>query len=196
MTTSLDMTAADMQVAGEPQAAGEPKATGEPKVQGPPTLSSFAHVSLPCRNLEEGMRFYVHVLGGELMFNVGDYAAIRIAGVQFGLGTEGCTFVEPRMEYPHVAFHVEAAEMMHMRRWLTRCGIPVSNLWTRTGVEALMFFRDPSKNLIELYCKTGMPGADRFPRGNARGGDAVNTEAIYYTEWSLPPEHPQAARKA
>ena len=31
------------------------------------------------------------------------------------------------------------------------------------GVEALMFFRDPSGNLIELYCEKGFKGADKLP---------------------------------
>jgi hypothetical protein len=34
------------------------------RLSGPPTFDSLAHVSLPCRDLDEGKRFYVGVLGG------------------------------------------------------------------------------------------------------------------------------------
>jgi len=156
------------------------------EVRGPVELTSFAHVSLPCRDLEEGIRFYTRVLGGKLMFSVPGYGAINIAGVQFGLGTDGCSFIAPAKEYPHIAFYVSPDQMIHMRRWLTRCGIPISDLWTRTGAEALMFFRDPSNNLIELYCRSGFEGAADLPRGDARRSDAADVEGLYYTQWSLP----------
>jgi catechol 2,3-dioxygenase-like lactoylglutathione lyase family enzyme len=155
-------------------------------VHGPPPLTRFAHVSLPTRDLDEGVKFYTQVLGGKLMFQVPTYAAVEIAGIQFGLGTDGCSFVQPQMEYPHIAFYVSAGEMMRMRKWLTLCRVPMSNLWTRTGVEALMFFRDPSANLIELLCRSGVEGADKLPRGNARGGDAIEIDRLYYSEWSVP----------
>jgi catechol 2,3-dioxygenase-like lactoylglutathione lyase family enzyme len=155
-------------------------------VRSPPVLNTFAHVSLPTLNLEEGVRFYTQVLGGQLMFKVPAYAAINIAGIQFGLGSDGCSFVQPRMEYPHIAFYVTADEMLRMRKWLTLCRVPISNLWTRKGVEALMFFRDPSANLIELLCRSGVEGADNLPRGNARAGDALDTESLYYTDWTVP----------
>ena len=57
-----------------------------------------------------------------------------------------------------------------MKEWLTACGIPTSDLWTRLGVEALMFFLDPSRNVIELFCTEGYEGAADLPRGPARGG--------------------------
>ena len=34
------------------------------KKLGPPTFAAFDHVSLPCRDLEEGKRFYAEVMGG------------------------------------------------------------------------------------------------------------------------------------
>ena len=74
-----------------------------------------------------------------------------------------------------------------MKEWLTRCGVPTSNYWTRSGVEALMFCRDPSGNMIEFYCERGVAGADKFPRGPARGhGTAVDIDKLRYTSWKLP----------
>ena len=74
-----------------------------------------------------------------------------------------------------------------MKEWLARCGIPTSNYWTRSGVEALMFFRDPSGNVIELYCREGFEGAADLPHGPPRGhGTAVDIDALVYDDWRLP----------
>ena len=155
-------------------------------IDGPPALTEFAHVSVPCRDLEEGKRFYMGVLGGTMRVSEAAFASFRIGNVDIGIGTEGCTFITPGAEYPHMAFFVDAASMLQMRTWLARCGIPMSHLWTRGGVEALMFFRDPSGNVIELFCKSGIDAGD-FPRGPARGhGTAVDIDALRYDRWQLP----------
>jgi len=151
-----------------------------------PNLKQFAHLSLPCRNLEEGKRFYVEVLGGKAVTEMPDYVAVELAGIRIGLGTVGCSFIKPRAEYPHMAFYLDAKEMLQTRRWLAACRVPVTRLWTRTGVEGLCFFRDPSANLIELFCKSGLSDADEFPRGDANSGDATDIESLYYDDWSVP----------
>jgi catechol 2,3-dioxygenase-like lactoylglutathione lyase family enzyme len=157
------------------------------RAQGPPKLTHFAHVSLPCRDIEEGKRFYSRVLGGLMRVDEPAFAAFELGGVHIGIGSEGCTFISESAEYPHIAFFVTADEMLHMREWLERCGVPVSNMWTRKGVEALMFFRDPSGNVIELFCRSDVPGAKTFPRGPARGhGTAVNIDDLRYDSWHLP----------
>ena len=70
---------------------------------GPPKLDSLAHVSLPCRDMAEGKRFYVGVLGGTIRVDHPQFAAISLAGSEIGIGTEGCTFIQPGAEYPHIA---------------------------------------------------------------------------------------------
>ena len=41
-----------------------------------------------------------------------------------------------------------------------------------------MFFPDPSENVIELYCKSGVDGAETLPRGPSMGHDtAVGIDA-------------------
>jgi hypothetical protein len=50
-----------------------------------------------------------------------------------------------------------------------------------------MFFRDPSGNVIELYCTHGVDGAEEFPRGPSRGhGTAVDIDALTYMSWKRP----------
>lgn len=159
----------------------------EKAVSGPPKALTFAHVSMPCRDLEEGKLFYGKVLGGEMHVDTPTFASFRLGGVDVGIGNVGCTFLEPSTEYPHFAFFCGPDELVQMKEWLARCGVPSSNFWTRGGVEALMFFRDPSGNMIELYCERGFKGADQLPRGPARGhGTAVDIDKLRYSHWKLP----------
>jgi len=168
------------------------RAIDEPSSQaaqplGPVPLGKFDHVSVPCRDLDEALCFFIDVLGGELRVLTPIFAEVRLGGVNIGFGTQGTTFMQPSTEYPHVAFTVGPDELVRMKAWLAQCEIPTSNYWTRHGVEALMFFRDPSGNVFELYCREGFPGADTLPRGPAAGhGTAVDIDAIRYTTWKRP----------
>lgn len=157
------------------------------RAAGPARLRSFAHVSVPCRDLDEGKDFYGAVLGGELHVDQPTFASFRLAGVDVGIGTDGCSWIETSAEYPHFAFFIGPDELAQMKDWLGQHGIPTSNYWTRRGIEALMFFRDPSGNVIELYCESGFPGADRLPKGPPRGhGTAVDIDALRYDSWKRP----------
>ena len=165
------------------------RATGDAAKPVPrrPKLGPFAHVSVPCRDMAEGKKFYAEVLGGETRVNTPTFAAFMFGDVEVGIGDQGCTFIEPGNEYPHFAFYCDAETIVAMKRWLTACGIPTSNLWTRHGKETLMFFRDPSGNMIELYCKGGYAGAEHLPKGPPRGhGTAVNVDELRYDTWRLP----------
>jgi catechol 2,3-dioxygenase-like lactoylglutathione lyase family enzyme len=163
------------------------KPQSTPLGAGPPEFLSFSHVSVPCRDLEEGKRFYVEVMGGKLRVATPTFAAITICGIDVGIGNEGCTFLEPGAEYPHFAFFAGPEALPAMKDWLTRCGIPSSGFWTRNGVETLMFFRDPSGNMIELFCERGFAGAADLPKGPPRGhGTTVDVDALRYDSWRLP----------
>ena len=156
-------------------------------VDGPPAFSSLHHIAIPCRDLDEGVRFYRDVLGGEQMVEESAFALFELAGTLIGISTEGATRMTPGAEYPHFAFLVDAGALVGMKEWLARCGVPSSNFWTRNGIETLMFFRDPTGNVIELFCPEGYEGADDLPRGPARGhGAAIDIDALTYSEWRVP----------
>ena len=158
------------------------------RVNGPAPLDTFAHVSVPCRDLAEGKRFYGDVLGGKKVVDTPTFASFQFGSVQIGIGTVGCSWSEAKTEYPHFAFYVEPDTLTHMKDWLTQCGIPTSNLWTRYGKEALMFFRDPSGNVIEFYCRSGYKGAADLPKGGPQGQDiAVDITKLLYKSWNPPP---------
>jgi catechol 2,3-dioxygenase-like lactoylglutathione lyase family enzyme len=162
-------------------------ATKTAGITGPPKFDAFHHVSIPCRDLEEGIRFYTEVMGGRVRVKEPFFASIQVSDAAIGIGAEGCSYVERSAEYPHFAFHAGGEELLQMKDWLKRCGIPSTIFWTRMGVEALMFFRDPSGNLIEVYCEKGFKGAQDLPRGPARGhGRTVNVDELYYDKWQVP----------
>ena len=153
-----------------------------------PSLKDFSHLSLPCRDMDEAIAFYCGVMGGQLVLETPSFSIFRISGVDIGVGSVGVSFLEGDAEYPHQAFFCGPTEMIEWRSWLAGFGVPTSAVWTRTGVEALMFFRDPSGNLWELFCEEGFEGANALPRGPARGhGTAVDIDALRYDSWKMPP---------
>ena len=154
----------------------------------PPALRELSHLSLPCRDLEEAVLFYCIVLGGHLVVESDEYALFRICGIDVGVGSAGVSFPGKDAEYPHQAFFCGPAEMVEWRDWLAEFDVPTSPIWTRGGVEALMFFRDPSGNVWELFCERGFESASELPRGAARGhGATVDIEALRYDRWKRPP---------
>lgn len=153
----------------------------------PPAFSSIHHIAVPCRDLEEGIAFYRDVLGGQQKVQEDAFALFELAGTHIGISTAGASAMEPGTEYPHFAFVVDAATLTGTKDWLAKFGIPSSNYWTRNGIETLMFFRDPTGNVIELFCAEGYEGARDLPRGPARGhGVAIDIDAIRYDEWKRP----------
>ncbi|HKP80041.1 MAG TPA: VOC family protein [Phenylobacterium sp.] len=152
-----------------------------------PPLQDFSHLSLPCRDMEEAILFYCIVLGGHLVAESPLYSLFRICGVDIGVGSVGVSFLGESAEYPHQAFFCGPTELLEWRDWLASFDVPTSPIWTRTGVEALMFFRDPSGNAWELFCQEGFDTAE-LPRGPARGhGTTVDIDALRYDRWKMPP---------
>ena len=139
------------------------------EVTGPPKFDFFDHVSLPCRDLDETRRFWTSVMGGELTVDDGAFAQVNLAGTKIGFSSVGTTFMGEGAEYPHIAFNVGPDALVRMKAWLTACCIPTSDFWTRKGLEALMFFLDPSGNVIEMYCERGYEHAAGLTAGRRAG---------------------------
>ena len=60
--------------------------------------------------------------------------------------------------------------------------IPTSEIWSRNGSDAAIYFRDPSGNLWELYCESCLKGAVR--RGVSAGSDyAPSVKSLNYAKW-------------
>jgi hypothetical protein len=55
--------------------------------------------------------------------------------------------------------------------------------WTRDGKKGLMYFRDPSGNLLEIYCRGDFPAASTFPPGIKQGGSCNTDTAGLYYDW-------------
>lgn len=145
-----------------------------------PRFTGFAHASLYCRDLEQAKRFYTQVLGGELIHNVDGFAEVRVAGVIIGLTIRPGTTTAREAEYPHYAFFAESDDFLPMVAWLRANGVMTSEPWTRDGVKGLLYFRDPSGNLLEMYCKNAAD-APGFARGRKQGGSySVDFAALHY----------------
>ena len=80
---------------------------------GPPVFNSLDHVSFPCRDLEEGKKFYMGVLGGEIIVEEPAFVLFDINGAHIGIGSVGASFMEPGIEYAHIGFDCDAESLVH-----------------------------------------------------------------------------------
>ena len=143
-----------------------------------PRFSGFSHLTIPCKDLEQSRRFFTEVLGGEVA-HPGPKLEVRIGGtlVTFSPASGGWTARDS--EYPHYAFFIEPEDFLPMKARLESYGVPTTEPWTRDYVKALMYFRDPSGNLFEMYCAQGFTG--KLRRGARAGGDyVIDFEALNY----------------
>ena len=119
-----------------------------------PRIHSFGHLSMPVRDIEQSKRFFMKVMGGEPMATSDPetFTEVRLAGAVVGLSTRGGVPTGRDVEYPHYAFHADAENFLQMIEWLKSHGVVTPGPWTRDGKKGLMYFRDPSGNLLEIYC--------------------------------------------
>ena len=143
-----------------------------------PHFSGISHVSLPCRGLEESKIFYAQVMGGELVHEIAGFVEYKIKDVIIGLAEQQDGWTGPEDEYPHYAFYIDGANFALMRNWLASHGVP--NYPYRRDKTALVYFRDPSGNLFELYCDSGYENIDSLPPAPRRGGQAIDFHGLNY----------------
>ena len=146
-----------------------------------PQFSGMSHVSLPCRDLEESKIFYAQVMGGELVHEIPGFVEYRIEDIIVGLSEQPDGWTEAEAEYPHYAFYLSGRNFELMKSWLDRHAVP--NHPYRRDDTALMYFRDPSGNLFELYCDTGYEGIESLPLAPRRGGPQIDFRSLNY-HWS------------
>lgn len=153
-----------------------------------PKFGQVHHISMPCRDVKEAISFYCELLGGELIHEQWGFCLLSLGGTYLGISTEGASWTEAENEYPHVAFMMDSESTVALRQLLADHGIPVSPAWTREGIEALMFFRDPSGNVLELFCPEGYPDAANLQKNwKAQGhGNVMDVSDTYYSEWQRP----------
>jgi catechol 2,3-dioxygenase-like lactoylglutathione lyase family enzyme len=147
-----------------------------------PRFNAFAHASLFCRDLEQAKRFFTKVIGGELIHDVDGFAEVRVAGIIIGFTTRPGRTTGRDAEFPHYAFFIEAEDFLPMVGWLRQNGVVTTEPWTRDGVKGLLYFRDPSGNLFEMYCPK-LKEAASFARGKKQGGSyTIDFGGLNY-EW-------------
>jgi catechol 2,3-dioxygenase-like lactoylglutathione lyase family enzyme len=158
-----------------------------------PPIEGFSHISMPTRDIAEAYRFWMEVGGAEsVFFRPPRFAEVRFGGIVLGFAPRTTGWTGYDAEYPHYGFAFAPDDMLAMKARLEAYGVPTPRIWTRHGAEALMYFRDPSGNLFELYCTEGMPQADQLPVGAKAGGDyAIDFGALNY-RWQPPAAVPPA----
>jgi catechol 2,3-dioxygenase-like lactoylglutathione lyase family enzyme len=147
------------------------------------------HMCLPVQNLADAREFWIDAIGAEPIAD--SPSLLRVADIFVELIETQGGWTGPAAEYPHYGFRYQPDDMAPARDHIRSLGIPTGEIWTRHQVEGLMYFRDPSGNLLETACWHGLQGADRIPVSKQTGGTyATNLEALSYT-WA-PPTRPAA----
>lgn len=150
-----------------------------------PTIDSFGHLSMPVHDLALAKKFFVEVLGGEPVATSDPttFTEVRVAGAIVGLSARGGEWTGRDAEYPHYAFYADGANFLPMIDWLRQHGVVTPGPWTRDGQKGLMYFRDPSGNLFEIYCGKDIPQAAQFPRGVKQGGSYATDYGSLFYQW-------------
>jgi catechol 2,3-dioxygenase-like lactoylglutathione lyase family enzyme len=146
-----------------------------------PRFFGISHLSLPCRNLEESKMFYAQVMCGELVHDVPGFVEFRIEDIIIGLAEQPEGWTDPEAEYPHYAFYISGPNFELMKPWLDSYEVP--NYPYRRDDTALVYFRDPSGNLLELYCDSGYDGIKSLPPAPRRGGPPIDFRSLNY-QWN------------
>ena len=148
-------------------------------------ITGLNHIALHVRDLAEATRFWTGLFEAEPF---GKATATRPA-FHFRLpgGVVLALFERPGavnwdMEYPHYGFEVTPEGLRAMKQRLDEAGVATHRPWTRNRKEALMYFRDPSGNMFELYC----PHYDRIDElalSTVYGGDFEPSLADLRYDW-------------
>jgi catechol 2,3-dioxygenase-like lactoylglutathione lyase family enzyme len=117
-----------------------------------PVPAGFNHLSIPVKDVQQSLRFFMEVLGAEKLFEIEGFAEIRCGGMTIGLSKQPGGWTGHDAEFPHYGLLIDPDDMWPLKERIEAHGIPTHPVWTRNGSTGLMYFRDPSGNLFELYC--------------------------------------------
>lgn len=117
-----------------------------------PVPAGFNHLSIPVKDVKQSLRFFMEVLGAEWVMEQEMFAEVRCGGMVIGLSKQPGGWTGPEAEFPHYGLLAEADDLWPLKERLEAHGVPTHDIWTRNGYTGLMYFRDPSGNLFELYC--------------------------------------------
>jgi hypothetical protein len=132
--------------------------------------------------MHEGKRFFVATLGGTVAFERPAHITVVVGGAEIGLSSEIGGWSASDAEYPHYTFLLKPEDLTALRQRIESYDVPTSEIWSRNGSDAAIYFRDPSRNLWELYCESCFKGAVR--RGVSAGSDyAPNVKSLNYAKW-------------
>jgi catechol-2,3-dioxygenase len=146
-----------------------------------PHFRRLNHISICADDLQVSKKFYSYVLGGRITGESEHFAIVTVANTVIGISDTGeAPFGRtPDAEYPHIAFEIDSDQFAPMKKWLESHGIPTHEPWTRYQVEALMYFKDPAGNLLEMYCPEYAHA--REVRNTRNVHDVVSFEKLTYT---------------
>jgi catechol 2,3-dioxygenase-like lactoylglutathione lyase family enzyme len=139
--------------------------------------AGFNHMTLPVRDMQEGKRFLVAALGGEVKFERPTHTTVYVGGAEFGQAPvkEGWTL--PDCEYPRYTLLARAEDLVPLKKRIEALDVPTSAIWTRDGSDASLYLRDPSGNLLELYSESGFRDASH---------EKPDVRTLNYASWSDP----------
>ena len=119
---------------------------------GEPVPAGFNHLSIPVKDVKQSLRFFMDVLGAEWVMEIEGFAEVRCGGMIIGLSQQPGGWTGHDAEFPHYGLLVDADDMWPLKERIEAHGVPTHPIWSRNGYTGLMYFRDPSGNLFELYC--------------------------------------------
>lgn len=154
-----------------------PRAAAEAGAAPRSLAAGFNHMTLPVRAHHEGKRFLVNALGGTVKFERPDHITVYVGGAEFGQSPEKGGWTLPDAEFPHYTLLARAEDLLPIAQRVQSFDVPVSDVWSRNGADASIYLRDPSGNLIEVYCESGFIGS-LGPRPDVR--------ALNYDSWRDP----------
>jgi len=117
-----------------------------------PVPSGFNHISVPVKDVGQSIRFFQKALGADLIFEQDGFGEVRCGGLVIGFSKQDSGWTGYDAEFPHYGLEIAAEDMWPLKERLETNGVPTHPVWTRNGSTGLMYFRDPSGNLFELYC--------------------------------------------